>query len=307
MRRSSAQRVGFTLVELLVVIAIIGILIALLLPAVQSAREAARRSQCTNNLKQLALAIQLYHDAKGSYPMSSNSRIVGNTGFSWMSAILPFFDQTALFSEIDFNKNILDGSLTDNVRSNRDVINSPIPMLLCPTDPTQAVRSDLARFWAWPGEPTPTQPASRGGPAAVTTYMGYQGIDFDNDPPNGMFERSPNRKMKISDIRDGTTNVMMTGERSPSYSPWCAWSAGNGVWIVTNYSINQFRKRNPQIDPTEVGGEKYGAISLHPDGVHVGMADGSVHFFNQNMNLVIYQQLAHHADGMPSGGIVSRE
>src|SRR5687768_14086496 len=129
MRRSSTQRVGFTLVELLVVIAIIGILIALLLPAVQNAREAARRSQCTNNMKQLALAIQLYHDAKGSYPMSAYAAVVGNTGFSWMSAILPFFDQSALFSEIDFKKNILDGSLTDNVRSNRDIVTSPIPML----------------------------------------------------------------------------------------------------------------------------------------------------------------------------------
>jgi hypothetical protein len=249
------------------------------------------------------LAIQLYHDAKGSYPMSSNSRVAPVTGFSWIAAILPFFDQSALFTAIDFNKNILDGSLTDNIKSNRDVVTSPIPMLLCPTDPTQAVRSDLARFWAWPGEPTPTQPVSQGGPAAVTTYMGFQGIGFDTVPPNGMFERSPAVKLRVSDIRDGTSNVLMIGERSPSYSPWCAWAAGNGVWIVTDYNINQFRKANPQINPTEVGGVKYGAISLHPEGIHVGLADGSVRFLNQNMNFALYQQLGHHADGKPAGGV----
>jgi prepilin-type N-terminal cleavage/methylation domain-containing protein/prepilin-type processing-associated H-X9-DG protein len=307
MDRAAFIRRGFTLVELLVVIAIIGILIALLLPAVQRARESARMTQCKNNLKQLSLACLTYHDARNEFPRSSNHRLgtvaKGNHGFSWIAQVLPFLEQANLHDALDFTKKLHDGSLTNATRENIDVIQTPLPQLLCPSDPTPAVRSDLAAYWAWPGELTPTYPNSKGGPAAVTTYMGYQGFGFDTDPPDGIYERSPNRPVRISDILDGTSNMLSHGERSPSYSPWCAWAAGNGVWIITQYPINQFRLTNPRLDPTEKGGVKYGAISLHDGGAHVSLADGSVRFMSQSISLAIYQQLGHMKDDKPAGGI----
>lgn len=305
--RARQRRIGFTLIELLVVIAIIAILIALLLPAVQQAREAARRSSCKNNLKQLGLAIHNYHDTFLCLPMNNRLQPAGaphvTNGFSWIAMSLPFLDQAPLYNKLDFNLPLHNGSLTDAVLDdNRDEIMTVIPTLLCPTDPTQAVRGDLAAWWAWPAEPTPTQPRSMGGPAAVTTYMGFQGDWFDTNPPDGLFERSPAVRVRFRDIIDGTTNVMAVGERSPSYSPWCAWSAGNGAWIVTRYTINQIRRTEPTPDPSEVGGVKYGAISMHEGGIQVLFADGSVHFMSENIDFTVYKGLGHQSDGKPIGG-----
>jgi prepilin-type N-terminal cleavage/methylation domain-containing protein len=293
---------GFTLIELLVVIAIIAILIALLLPAVQQAREAARRTECRNSLKQIGLAIHNYHDVFKCLPPSNRNHPAGTqptTGFSWIAMILPYFDQAPLYNQLNFNVPLHDPMMLSN---NRQLIQTPLPMLLCASDPTPAIRNDLARWWAWPAEQTPTQPISMGGPAAVTCYMGFQGIGFDTNPPNGLFERSPWRVVRIRDIIDGTSNVLAVGERSPSYSPWCAWAAGNGVWVLTDYRINQIRETVPTPNATEVGGVKYGAISMHEGGIFALFGDGSVHFLSENMDFRVYQQLGHHADALPLGG-----
>ncbi len=117
---------GFTLIELLVVIAIIAILIALLLPAVQQAREAARRSQCKNNLKQLGLAIHNYHDVHDAYPMSSNHRVSGQNGFSWIAMTLPFLDPGPLYQKLDLNRTLIDTGGPNN----RALIQTPLTALL---------------------------------------------------------------------------------------------------------------------------------------------------------------------------------
>lgn len=290
---------GFTLIELLVVIAIIAILIALLLPAVQQAREAARRSSCKNNLKQLGLAIHNYHDSHLCFPMSTkNVGYARSNGASWILMSLPYMDQGPLYSKFNFNVGVAE----DN--NNYQLVQTPIPSLLCPSDPTPAVRTDLARWWTWPDCDTSCRATGvgKGGPAAVTCYMGFQGQGFDTNPPNGIFERSPSVKMAIRDVTDGTTNVLMCGERSPSYSPWCSWSTGNGVWIVTDYPINQAKRTYPNLDSSEVGGIKYGAISMHTGGIQVILADGSVHFMSENINFTVYKQLGHPSDGAPTGG-----
>jgi prepilin-type N-terminal cleavage/methylation domain-containing protein/prepilin-type processing-associated H-X9-DG protein len=301
------SRRGFTLVELLVVIAIIGVLVSLLLPAVQAAREAARRMQCGNNLKQIALAVHNYHDTHRVFPSSGNHRdaargLTPTNGFSWLAKALPFLEQQNLHNQLNFNLPMDSGSPTD-ITTNWGVIQTVVPTFLCPSDPTRAVRNDLARWWSWPATPSPTAwPVSGGGPAAVTTYMGNQGDWFDTVPPDAPFERSPDVSVGFRDVLDGTANVILLMERSPSWSPWCAWAAGNGVWALTRYPINSPRRTWPMPNSVEQGGVKYASISLHPGGIQVAMVDGSVQFLQENMDFLVYRQLGHMADGLPLGG-----
>ncbi len=299
-------RRGFTLVELLVVIAIIGILIALLLPAVQAAREAARRAQCTNNLKQLGLAIHNYHDTHKTLPMNNRpippGSYPGRNGFSWIATSLPYLEQGPLYDQLDFRVPLIDSTVSDN----RSLVEEPIDTLLCPSDPTPPVRSDLATWWAYPAAGTTVGT----GPAAVTCYKGFCGIGVDSEPPNALFERLPQRAVRFRDILDGTSNVLATGERSPSYSHWAAWAAGNGVTLRTEYRINGIRALCPTPTTTASpcpawgsGGVREGAASFHPGGINAGYADGSVHFLSETMELALYQQIANHADGLPTGGV----
>jgi len=141
-----AYRHGFTLIELLVVIAIIGVLVGLLLPAVQQAREAARRSQCSNNLKQLSLGIHNYHAANGKFPLAfwaSDAYRNGMTdatygqGISWVAAILPFIEQEPLHSQIDFD---IAGISTASDPNRSLSVNNPLTELFCSSNPSQTDR-----------------------------------------------------------------------------------------------------------------------------------------------------------------------
>src|SRR5688572_28272163 len=133
MSRTRCSSRGFTLVELLVVIAIIGVLVTLLLPAVQSAREAARGIKCRNNLKQIGLAFHSYHDTHKTLPYTVSAGGptgqvgVGNRGWTWNSFILPYIEQNAIYTQIDFNDFV-------PVNRNRDLLKNPIPLANCPSD-----------------------------------------------------------------------------------------------------------------------------------------------------------------------------
>ncbi|HUT89717.1 MAG TPA: DUF1559 domain-containing protein [Thermoguttaceae bacterium] len=197
-------RAGFTLVELLVVIAIIGILIALLLPAVQAAREAARRSQCTNNLKQIGLAFHGYHDVYRTFPAWSyqaNTWQAGAsgdntwwTGFTAMTMILPYMEQGAVYDKIDWGCRPEDNTPGNPDGANNNLFRlAPISAYQCPS----------------------VTPFADLNYRSYCTYKVSAGASFLNVSwtyENGMFRRDPTHEVAIKDVRDGTTNTIMVGE-----------------------------------------------------------------------------------------------
>ncbi len=203
---------AFTLVELLVVIAIIGVLVALLLPAVQAAREAARRSQCVNNLKQLGIAVHNYHDAKGVTPVST--RQVGITNGPRISALnwmLPYYEQANLYNSFDHTKT---WSHADNLPASR----TPIATLICPSDPEDSNRLD-AEPQVSPWDPivnavTDYSPTiwvdKRLGDLNLVDVTGTRGVE--NNFPGIMEYNNP--KTKFKDVTDGLSNTILFGESS---------------------------------------------------------------------------------------------
>jgi prepilin-type N-terminal cleavage/methylation domain-containing protein len=199
----SRNRAGFTLVELLVVIAIIGTLVGLLLPAVQSARESARRQGCSNNLKQIGLALLQHHEARGSLPAGYTSAfdLAGNDtgpGWGWAARILPYLEQGQLFAGIDFNQPIESAAAV--------VRTAVVPTFLCPTD---AVATTAF----------PVGPRSATGQLTATTcslapanYIGSFGVGEPGIDGDGLFYRGSGVRLK--DITDGSSTTLAVGERS---------------------------------------------------------------------------------------------
>jgi prepilin-type N-terminal cleavage/methylation domain-containing protein len=213
MNRKSHARAGFTLIELLVVIAIIAILIALLLPAVQQAREAARRSQCKNNLKQIGLALHNYHDTANQFPPGqirgfNGTNELGNA-FSWGTMILPYLDQAPMYNRLNFSIGIAEGANKTFVESL-----SGIPAVLCPSDserPKLRGANTLVR-------------------APATSYFGTSGaFNTWSDSTNarlsgGFFTIDPAPPSTMATISDGTSNTIAVGEQT--YRVWTG-----GLWL----------------------------------------------------------------------------
>jgi prepilin-type N-terminal cleavage/methylation domain-containing protein/prepilin-type processing-associated H-X9-DG protein len=201
MRRTHAWRRGFTLIELLVVIAIIAILIGLLLPAVQKVREAAARSQCQNNMKQIALAIHGYHDAYKRLPPARYHPASFTASLSWVYYVLPYLEQDPLYklSATDF----------------KTASGTAIPVLLCPSDPR-----DLANPFS----------GTVGGASGTFGLISYPAVigtkQFTNTTPtDGIFDTGQKKGWRVTDITDGSSNTLMLGERPPSGDlQWGWWS-----------------------------------------------------------------------------------
>ncbi len=305
------RRRGFTLIELLVVIAIIAVLIGLLLPAVQAAREAARRSQCVNNLKQIGIGLHNYQSAIGSFPPGyvSRWRLDGGDegtaeddighGWGWASMILPYVEQPAVFNAINFG---LTMTFPDNLTAQTIRFNS----YLCPSDSVKQlipVRNE---------ENTETVYT-----VASANYVGVFGTGEVGEAPgrgNGMFFR--NSRLGFGDITDGTSQTFFIGERSHnlSYVTWTGRAIGG--WLFTTASFEGgTNKFNPEpeesftmiLGPVEAEDgprtpnhpkahvEDY--WSRHPGGVNFLFGDGSVHFIKETTAIQIYANLISRAGG----------
>ncbi|MFO0958556.1 MAG: DUF1559 domain-containing protein [Isosphaeraceae bacterium] len=280
-----ARRRGFTLIELLVVIAIIGVLIALLLPAVQQAREAARRIQCTNNLKQLGIALHNYHDTHSALPPGYIYRLgypVG--GFGWASMILPQLEQGAIHASINF-------SLAAWTSANSTACASRLGSFQCPTDYT-TTRGYLERD---------------GFRYAHSSYVGSFGPgDMDATPEDrrGLFSR--NSRTTFADVTDGLSQTLMAGERT------------NAVYVTVIGSSDHFDletvwpgaiKEEPVDDHAHTtlfqalsfinspGFDDLQSMSFHPGGSNYLFGDGSVKYLKLSLNPGVYQALGSRAGG----------
>ena len=288
------KKTGFTLIELLVVIAIIAILIALLLPAVQQAREAARRTQCKNNLKQFGLAMHNYHDVTKNFPPGIvQPQVVGlwqncttmsngqampdteNRAWGWGTMLLPYIDQAPLF-------NILKPDACRMPNANASFPNggtltplqSPLEVFRCPSDsglPTNVYHQSYTTSNYMISE------------QIGTAARGYNNATY-----------GPNGNVKIRDIVDGTSNSLMIGERALRTEPaGLRYSAGI-VWGRSNASDAGFKFRSYGINfkPTVAANNGFGtdngcirhmSSSMHVGGAHFVMCDGAVRFINENI------------------------
>ena len=315
----NTSRSAFTLVELLVVIAIIGILIALLLPAVQQAREAARRMQCTNNLKQLGLATHNYESTYKQFPQPADDSLYG---YSAQAKLLPFIEQGNLEDLIDYSEPLLHGvAYAPTLNANlQGVVRQPLAILQCPSDAGNPMLVDNDETWAG------TNYMGNAGPGAGNTYC-------SRSDTYGIFWRGSNTRFR--DVTDGTSNTVLFAEtlfglrgddstdlidsdrqiKRVSGGGPCSVAAEDlvarsatryegrraGQWIrnITYQTlINSFYPPNAkQPDVSHHGESISGARSDHPGGANVGLCDGSVRFVTETIDLTTWRNLHDRRDG----------
>ncbi len=332
------RRCAFTLVELLVVITIIGILIALLLPAVQAAREAARRSQCTNNLKQLGLAMHNYHESNRSFPIGSRSGSIvprNCTGTNWRASILGHLDQQALFETLDFKTGSFAGSTSPAFYGNEGLKGLVLEVYRCPSSvidplvnaPSASNTSQTAQMHhyvgisgAWPDPANPSR-------SDVCSTGSHRGIVCNN----GMLP--PHECKGIHQALDGTSNIILVAEqsgmvdttvRAVNYGGGWAGAArdpGSPIYTVSTLpasgaSVNfyhtglttvVFQINSRSAVTTTANGCSYYPYhnntilnSFHPGGINVLVADGSVRFVNDNIELNTFKMLCVADDRQPA-------
>ena len=298
------QRPGFTLVELLVVVAIIGVLVALTIPAVNSVREGARRTACTNKLRQLVLAADNHHAAKGVYPPG---RFLGKFGsgqdsraWSWLAMSLPYMEEQGLYEA---------GNIPDARLNESSATAAHLELFVCPS-----ANGDLS---------TPKEDAGNliGFAVGQTTYKGVSGANWGADKSlnlesvstkfrnkgtnnsydglregDGILWRADfKHRMGHRRVVDGTSKTFLAGEDLPQHNIWASWPYANNAYGTCAIPPNLIPD-----DPTWQY-DSYSFRSEHPGGLNFGMADGSVHFVSESIELDIYRALATRNGGEPFG------
>ena len=287
--KRSCGRNAFTLIELLVVIAIIGVLVGLLLPAVQQAREAARRTSCVNNMKQLALACHSYKDVNEVLPPgwqkpADLTNFANRNFWGWGAFVLPFVEESALYDRIDFNFQWVNGG-----NSNSGISTTPLSAFLCPSDTSGALNAKENNN-------------------AKSNYLGSFGnkpinqYHFDTSGSRGIFTR--NSEIRFRHITDGTSQTILLGERIGETKNGSDYKAGLWAGIRGEGKPYLAVGRGPG-SATDVNNTVNGpnswtlSVSNHPSGCNVAKVDGSVEFLNDSINVTAYQYLIQIDDGQP--------
>ncbi|MDX1968476.1 MAG: DUF1559 domain-containing protein [Planctomycetaceae bacterium] len=322
MWHATRRRPAFTLIELLVVIAIIAVLIALLLPAVQQAREAARRTQCRNNLKQLGLAVHNYESTNRVFPPAG-------IGYGWCNAsaanpgtayiknlngltlLLPYLDQSAIYNQVNFNAAMqglntgcccslvgnTSGTLTGNPATNDSLMNMLLPAFQCPTEsgsPHQGVGNCYGTTTGNGGAKTNYD--------FITSRNDFTCTQWSRQAINDRRMFGENSSTTFGFLKDGASNTLMLGETT--FDVWngrCS-SWGYRGWVMTGIDVDATginRWYNPTGTSADVGRlNSWGqAGSRHSGGAQFVMGDGSVRFISENINLSLLQYLARMNDG----------
>jgi prepilin-type N-terminal cleavage/methylation domain-containing protein len=283
--RRCARR-GFTLVELLVVIAIIGMLVALLLPAVQAAREAARASQCKNNLKQLGLALQNHHDTFGRLPAGWTANVPdGSPGWGWMVDILPQLEQRNL------SETLINLKLPITHAANQAARETVIPTLLCPSDP--APKQFLI---GQDGGGNGSANIDQGSTLFLVGRSNYPAafgtLEIEDVPAQGDGAFYFLSRTRFADITDGLSNTILVGERGSRLGG----SLWQGVIPTASEALPRILATGDHT-PNHPNHHFDDFTSYHPAGVHFVLADGSVHRLNDSIPLNIYQSLLTRSGG----------
>jgi len=319
-------RGGFTLVELLVVIAIIGVLVALLLPAVQAARESARRMQCSNNLKQLGMALHMYVDTFKKFPYASNFAdsiaqcgdftAVGVPHQSGNFALLPFMEQKTLFDQLTINQSL------DGGAANRTMLRGVfLAAQTCPSNAfkRKGVRVDGTPFNGFDGPVQEgmyrfcggtmnnTMVNTRDCTKAANSFClnadggvngGWTCVHTNPTAVRAIFARGVTT-YELRNIIDGTSNTIMMGETKPHYTEFGALWTWNVPTTLFSLKLNSSFLRTAERNRTVNWMDAQGHASYHPGGAQFVMADGSVRFLSDAIDYPVYCLYGDLADGQP--------
>ena len=332
MTKKSMVKRGFTLIELLVVIAIIAILIALLLPAVQQAREAARRTQCKNNLKQIGLAIHNYHDVFNTFPPGFVSKFpptgsansVERGMYSWGTSILPQLELGNIYTSLNVGNTLLDQNLATAV--GLQILQTPLPAFRCPSDTGPALNnfnnatSDNAALNANQYVAHVTSNGTDRIAIATSNYVMAAGTSDSTTPMVYAAQYGPplgvgfiNSRINFRDITDGTSNTILVGERAWKFNNLTI-GAGNALGFSSETNAAGSNMRTAALAALAIGydGINYSATnrvhqrrsfsSNHVGGAQFTLCDGSVRFISQNID---YTKLSVTVAPYPAGFVTT--
>jgi len=314
---------GFTLIELLVVIAIIAVLVAILLPAVQQAREAARASQCRNNIKQLGVALHSYHETHSVLPPAHIGRCTTkHYSIAGMAMLLPYIEQASLYNKMNFSESMTTWNSNSSVGAESGTASNPVttgngPLLktllstlICPSDSGNPYHVNATAHYG-------ISPTNTGTGGAKTSYDFVTfGSNYHNKcedwtgmtAPTTMTNRrmfGDHSKCRLGDVKDGTSNTAAIAETTLEVANGEGIAWGYRGWVMVgvdlaSYSINNWWYLTTKYPQGTSGSWAYPG-SVHTGGMHILLGDGAVRFITENIDTTTRQRLSYISDGLIIG------